>query len=372
VWRSGIGEDGVGETTAERSDEGAARPAEVAVGGNGDRSPEPAGGEDVDLLRDARAEDQEEPREEKKARDDARQLLVNAVNGIGKLLETDTPLSTLLYGFLRLPDATMRRLLPISRYLRRLVVMATAVLVLPASGYLAYWVTEGPAYRAHNQTLAQFSFLYLAFVLFVASLIVLFLGLVATAARTAERERQVEQAAKRLRENMELPAIVEFNRVLLDQYHDIATRQANKSFRSGLAAMGVGMALIAGAAALSFTLSRTSEQLVVGGVAALGSALSGYLGRTYMAVYRQALAQMNHYFNQPVLNGYFLAAERIANNLEAGGQREEALRQIVTSVLEAGSQAQNTSGAASPAASGPPVAAGPRPSRRTRRVAVRR
>ncbi|SHM97835.1 TRADD-N-associated membrane domain-containing protein [Actinacidiphila paucisporea] len=347
------------ENAAEQSVERAAPPAEVEAGG--DRSPEQAGGKDAEAADDVR----EEPR------NDARQLLVNAIDGVGNLLDADKPLSTLLYGFLRLPDATMRRLLPISRYLRRLVITATFLLLLPASGYLTYYVAQEPEYQDKNRDIAGFSVGYLALVLLMGSLVVLFLGLVATAARTAERERQVEQAAKRLRENMELPAIVEFNRVLLDQYHDIATRQANKSFRSGLAAMGVGMAVIAGAAALSFTLSRTSEQLVVGGVAALGSALSGYLGRTYMMVYKQALAQMNHYFNQPVLNGYFLAAERIANNLEASGQREEALRQIVTSVLEAGNQAQTAAGTINPAAApAPPSAA--RRATRTRRAAARR
>lgn len=247
-------------------------------------------------------------------------------------------------GFLQLSDAALRRVEFVTRHLRRLLLIGTIVVVLPLGGYLALYLAEDPVFRDQNGGVAAVALTTLIVVGLLGLLVLVCLGLVLAAARSEERERanerQVEQAARRLRENMELPAIVEFNRVLLDQYHDIATRQANKSFRSGLLAMGAGLVVILVGTGLTVTLDRTSDQLVVGGVAAVGTALSGYLGSTYIAVYKQALAQMNHYFSQPVLNGYFLTAERIAEKLEAGDQREQALRQIVTSVLDSGSRMQ--------------------------------
>jgi hypothetical protein len=52
-----------------------------------------------------------------------------------------------------------------------------------------------------------------------------------------------------------------------------------------------------------------------------------------MQTYERALQQLNQYFNQPVLNGYFLSAERIAASLPAERQAD-VLERVVQDVLE--------------------------------------
>ncbi|MET9386990.1 hypothetical protein ABZY09_39750 [Streptomyces sp. NPDC002928] len=137
---------------------------------------------------------------------------------------------------------------------------------------------------------------------------------------SARERRAVESAADRLREKMELPSLVDFNRVLLDQYHGIATEQASKAYRSSRFAMGVGLGILVVAFVAGWRLNAQGDRLFVGSVAAVGTAFTAYLSRTYMQTYERALQQLNQYFNQPVLNGYFLTAERIADRLAAEHQ----------------------------------------------------
>ncbi|MFD5755316.1 hypothetical protein ACFWIZ_08715 [Streptomyces sp. NPDC127044] len=156
--------------------------------------------------------------------------------------------------------------------------------------------------------------------------------------KEAERERRaLESAADRLRERMELPSLVDFNRVLLDRYHGIATDQATKAYRSSRFAMGVGLVVLVVAFFAGWRLNAQGDRLFVGSVAAVGTAFTAYLSRTYMQTYERALQQLNQYFNQPVLNGYFLNAERIAATLPIE-RRTVILEQVVADILESGKE----------------------------------
>ncbi|MEU6421112.1 hypothetical protein [Streptomyces spiralis] len=157
--------------------------------------------------------------------------------------------------------------------------------------------------------------------------------------REAERERKaLESAADRLRERMELPSLVDFNRVLLDRYHGIATDQATKAYRSSRFAMAVGLVVLVVAFFAGWRLNAQGDRLFVGSVAAVGTAFTAYLSRTYMQTYERALQQLNQYFNQPVLNGYFLNAERIAASLPDERKKTEILEQVVVDILESGKE----------------------------------
>nr|WTB35133.1 hypothetical protein OG781_41840 [Streptomyces sp. NBC_00830] len=152
----------------------------------------------------------------------------------------------------------------------------------------------------------------------------------------SRRDRDaLESAAHRLREKMELSSLVEFNRVRLDQYHGIATNQASKAFRSSRIAMNIGLLILVVAFVAGWRLNAQGDRLFVGIVAAVGTAFAGYLSRTYMATYERTLQQLNQYFNQPVMNGYFLTAERIAASL-TGDRKEVVLERVVDGVLESG------------------------------------
>lgn len=152
--------------------------------------------------------------------------------------------------------------------------------------------------------------------------------------RRAEQER-VDNAVEHLRERMELASLIEFNRVLLEAYHRIATRQANKAFLSGLVAMCVGLLVLVGSFAASMQFNALGERIFIGSLAALSTAFIGYISKTFLAVYDTSLQQLNHYFNQPVLNGYYLTAERIAGGLD-DELRQELTAKIVMNILETG------------------------------------
>ncbi|MFI8823411.1 hypothetical protein [Streptomyces sp. NPDC053431] len=163
------------------------------------------------------------------------------------------------------------------------------------------------------------------------------------AAVKREEQVRVENAAERLKEHMELASLVNFNRLLLERYHGIATKQANKSFISAIVAMGVGLAVLVGAFIASMHFTAQGERLFIGSLAALATGFVGYLSKTFLAVYDRSLQQLNQYFNQPVLNQYFLTAERITDQLE-GQKRDELMTQIVMDVLETGKQMHQVTG----------------------------
>ncbi|MEK9520039.1 hypothetical protein MIU24_11595 [Streptomyces venezuelae] len=164
------------------------------------------------------------------------------------------------------------------------------------------------------------------------------------AERKAQQER-LDNAADRLREHMELASLVNFNRVLLEDYHGVATRQANKSFVAAIVAMAVGLAALVTAFIASMQFTATGERVFIGSLAALATVFVGYLSKTFLAVYDRSLQQLNQYFNQPVLNQYFLTAERITEQLD-GDLRNDLKAQIVMDVLETGKQMHQVSGGA--------------------------
>ncbi|MGW6578907.1 TRADD-N-associated membrane domain-containing protein [Streptomyces globisporus] len=157
------------------------------------------------------------------------------------------------------------------------------------------------------------------------------------AAARRDEQARLDNAAEKLRERMELASLVNFNRVLLEKYHGVATRQANKSFVSALAAMTVGLLVLVGAFIASMHFNELGERLFIGSLAVLATAFVGYLSKTFLAVYDRSLQQLNQYFNQPVLNGYFLTAERIVERLD-DPMKQELTAQIVMDVLETGKE----------------------------------
>ncbi|MFD9619718.1 hypothetical protein ACFWB2_20885 [Streptomyces virginiae] len=152
-----------------------------------------------------------------------------------------------------------------------------------------------------------------------------------------EASERLDSAARDLRERMELASLVNYNRVLLDQYHGIATKQANKSFNSSLGAMVVGLAVLVAAFYASMQFTAAGERIFIGSLAALSTVFVGYLSKTFIAVYDRSLQQLNQYFNQPVLNQYFLSAERIVERINPD-LRDELHAEIVRDILATGKQ----------------------------------
>lgn len=117
---------------------------------------------------------------------------------------------------------------------------------------------------------------------------------------------------------LELVRLWETTSRRLDLYHQIATRQAEQSFRHAQIAMAVGFATIVVAASIAALAARTTAGSIVSGVlGATGAAMAAYIGRTFVRSREVAAAHLRSYFLQPLEFSRYLAAERLIGTLAA-------------------------------------------------------
>ncbi|MFD7242788.1 hypothetical protein [Streptomyces massasporeus] len=148
----------------------------------------------------------------------------------------------------------------------------------------------------------------------------------------SERERH-QQALEQLKKTTELATLMELNQDQIKTYHDIVTEQADKSFKSARNAMTVGLLLLVAAAAGGVKVPVEEIRWFIGALAFFSTVFSAYLSRTYLMLYRESISQLNRYFDQPVLNSFYLTAERLAAGLE-GETGQTVRKQIIDQVLE--------------------------------------
>ncbi|MFD8535103.1 hypothetical protein [Streptomyces rubrogriseus] len=102
----------------------------------------------------------------------------------------------------------------------------------------------------------------------------------------------------------------------------------------------MGLLIIVGCSAAGLYFANGRTKVFVAAIAGVAAALSAFLNRTYLHMYGQTLSQLDRYFEQPVLTGYYLTAERLAQNLGEDPE-SEMRRRIIDRVLEASAQMNN-------------------------------
>jgi hypothetical protein len=169
-------------------------------------------------------------------------------------------------------------------------------------------------------------------------------------AERAERKKRLE----RLETITPLATLINVNDDLIRKYHNIATFQADRSFHSSQRAMWAGMGIIVACAVSGIWAGTGGAKALVALLGGVGAALSGFLSRTYLAMHRDALRQMNRYFEQPVLRGYYLTAERLVRDLD--DSPEGRMKQMIAErVLAASDRLLHGAQDAEPT-TGPPAA----------------
>ncbi|MFC9911800.1 hypothetical protein [Streptomyces sp. NPDC127197] len=148
----------------------------------------------------------------------------------------------------------------------------------------------------------------------------------------AEQERH-RQALEQLKKTTELATLMELNQGQIKTYHDIVTEQADKSFKSSRTAMHVGLLLLVAAAVGGVKVPIEEIRWFIGALALFSTVFSAYLSRTYLLLYRESISQLNRYFDQPVLNSFYLTAERLTAGLDAR-HAQTVRQQIIDQVLE--------------------------------------
>lgn len=147
-----------------------------------------------------------------------------------------------------------------------------------------------------------------------------------------------------------LPELWTVTHSRLDLYHDIATGQAQRSFRNAQAAMVCGFILLIVFVAVALNASTTAGSVVAGGLGAVSAALAGFVSRTFVKSQETAAAHLRAYFDQPLEFSRYLAVERLVAD---AGLTSEQRAEVLTAVV----QAMVTPPGVSPAQGAPGVSA---------------
>lgn len=132
--------------------------------------------------------------------------------------------------------------------------------------------------------------------------------------------------------DLDLRSLWILNQKRLDYYHGLATSQSEDSFRYGVIAVAIGFLVIVGGgigALLAENYVASASAAIVG---ATGGALSAYIGRTFIRMQENSSRQLRAYFSQPLEFSRYLAAERVAAELEETG-KAEAQREIIRAII---------------------------------------
>ncbi|MFD9398323.1 hypothetical protein ACFWA4_05820 [Streptomyces sp. NPDC060011] len=151
------------------------------------------------------------------------------------------------------------------------------------------------------------------------------------------QKKYEREVMEKLKLSTQLTTLMGLNQGQITRYHNIVTEQADKSFKSSRLAMGVGLFLLVCAAFGGVYVPLEEIRWFIGALAAFSTLLSGYLTKTYLAMYKESIGQLNRYFDQPVLHSYYLTAERLTEGLDVE-HAQEVRQQIINEVLATSSR----------------------------------
>jgi hypothetical protein len=121
----------------------------------------------------------------------------------------------------------------------------------------------------------------------------------------------------------------------IEQFQRQAVRESSGSFRDSRTAMAVALVILAIGAASVIVAPDRSGQLVIGGLTALGSGFSAFLGKTFLDARNRALGQLNraHAIYMAQLHSYFAFQMASATDeAQRTGLVEEIVRNTVAGV----------------------------------------
>lgn len=98
----------------------------------------------------------------------------------------------------------------------------------------------------------------------------------------------------------------------IDLYHKIATSEAKRSFFNAQLAAAGGFLIVIAAAIAAAAAKSTTASIATGATGAVGGALGGFVGRTFIQMQQEAESNLRTFFQQPVQVLQTLLAERMA------------------------------------------------------------
>ncbi len=156
----------------------------------------------------------------------------------------------------------------------------------------------------------------------------------------------IDQQSKLLDEDqLRLGELWRLSEERLRVYHEIATRQANTSFRNAQWAITAGFVVIIVGSCAVFFAKNVTIAIVVGTLGAAGAALSAYIGKTFLRLQENASSHLRSYFDQPREQFRYLAAERLLNHLTSNRQKAAAINEIIRAIAYGANDPGVTQGA---------------------------
>jgi hypothetical protein len=152
----------------------------------------------------------------------------------------------------------------------------------------------------------------------------------------------VKRAAARVDDALSLPNLFGFNRTLMDEYHSITKGQSERSFRYSQVASFIGLFVLGAGASVAFTPVSDITRITVGGLAGVGTVISGYISKTFLRSHELSIRQLNNFFKQPLISNYLLMAERLTNELGVESKSQARLL-IIEKIIESARNAEGSS-----------------------------
>ncbi|MFC4631310.1 hypothetical protein ACFO6V_23900 [Promicromonospora alba] len=120
----------------------------------------------------------------------------------------------------------------------------------------------------------------------------------------------------------------------LDLYHNIATEQAEKSFRAAQTAAWTGFGVVALSVVVAIFAQSTAAAVAASALGVVSGGLAAYVNHTFMRAQETAAKHLHAFFAQPLEFSRHLTAERIATSLPAGESRDRALEAIAVQIAK--------------------------------------
>ena len=124
----------------------------------------------------------------------------------------------------------------------------------------------------------------------------------------------------------------------------IAQRQARMSYYASLLGASLSLLVLLAGAAAAIGVPTLAGKVAAGSLAAVGTALSAFLSKTFLRAYDMGLRQMSYYYGQPLVHCYLYHAEwlTLLAPPEIGEQaKREMWQEVVRASLRASANAQH-------------------------------
>jgi hypothetical protein len=132
---------------------------------------------------------------------------------------------------------------------------------------------------------------------------------------------------------LHIERLTDFYNKQIEAYQTKTIARAGWSFLIAIVAMLSGLFLVIFGGYYAVTHPDLTQVLTSTGISAIGAATSAFITKTFLDVHKLSLNQLNHYFNQPVINSNILTAQRLADSLSDEAAKIKAYEKIIDSTV---------------------------------------